>query len=189
MANVNFLIEWNAEFVPKGGLTQLSRTLDNIPAEIFKDGKFTEVLWKSVGKNIGKIVRNKFKKEGPGWKRLSLRYSEWKLKNQGKRIKVGTFGKRTIKFTQIGKLTGILEKSATIPNKDANIFEVKDIKGWKGGSFKYAINLEKLPYAGHINAERPFFFLEEAEANTIMKKARTRVWNKMTKVLRQGIIK
>lgn len=183
-----FLIEWKAEIEPKGAVVALSRTLDNIDKKVFQNRTFTKSLWNSVALNIGKVIKKKFDTEGPGWKPLSPTYLKWKTSSQGKRVKVGAFGKRAIKFTDIGKLTGTLEKSATKRNKDANIFEVGDVPGWAGGRFKYAIDLNKLHYAKKVDDERPFFFLTGSEAQIIMKKAHVKVWNRMSKLIKQGKI-
>ena len=78
--------------------------------------------------------------------------------------------------------------SATSRNKDANIFEIKNVPGFEGGSFKYAIDGKKLPYAFYFDQERPFFFLEADEANEITKKLATTVQLRMVKLWKAGKI-
>lgn len=192
MANpkINFLIEWNATFEPKNSNVALSRTLDNIDKKVFQDVSFTTSLWKSVARSIGKIVNKKFELQGPGWSPLHPVYLDWKRKAKAgrKKVKVGSFGKRLVKFTEIGRLTGTLRKSAVTMNKDANIFKVENVPGWAGGAFKYAIDLNKLPYAKKVNDRNEFFFVTENEAQRIMEKAYNKVWSRMSALLEKGAI-
>src|SRR3990167_4183302 len=161
MAQTNLLIEWKAEFIPKNAPIRLSRVFRNIDESITKDRAFMTQFWKYTGERIGRLIKKKFDSGGPGWIPLSAKYIEWKQYAVSKnlQIPVGVFGNRRAKFTDIGKLTGTLERSATKPNVDANIFEVQNVPDFEGGIFKYAISVNKLPYAKKFDDERPFFFL------------------------------
>lgn len=183
MAETGLLIEWKAELDPKDSATKLSRTIGRVDEAVFKDTTFMHSVWNTVFFQISKFVRKRFDSEGPGWKSLVPKYREWKSKNQGKFIDVGpTFGKRKIKFTEIGRLTGTLKTSATKKNKDANIFKVENVPNFRGGAFKYAIDLRKLPYAGHFDNVREFFFLTAKEQDQVMKTVwQQKVWPKIKK--------
>lgn len=187
MSKINFLIRWDAEFKPKNAPIALARTLNNIDAGIFKDTTFVTDLWKTVAKKIGKIVDRRFIAQGPGWTPLKPKYLSWKKRmvSQGKRIKVGSFSKRKIKFIKMGQLTGTLRRSATKKKKDANIFEVGNTPGWIGGALTYAIDLKKLPYAKFFNDKRRFFFLEESESQEVMKAAQKKIRARMRELSRK----
>lgn len=176
-------IEWRVE-VDKKEVTRYRKFFVTLDKATFHNPSFSNAMWNSVAKKIGKFIESRFKKRGPGWKPLSDKYAKWKLRavSRGKTIEAGQFGKRLCKMTQMGRLTNTLFPSATIKNKDANIFEVKDIPGMSGGSFRYAISLDKLPYAKSFNDKRPFFYLSDQEANEVMEHVAKHILAKIDKV-------
>lgn len=177
MPKTNLLIEWKADFVPKDAPIRLSRIFRNIDQAITKDRAFMQSFWDYTASQIGQIIKKKFDSGGPGWKSLAPTYLKWKQNAviQTKQIKAGVFGNRLAKFTEIGRLTGTLETSATKKNEDANIFEVQNVPDYEGGIFKYGISVSKLPYARKFDKERPFFFLYSEEANKIMRQLHTKI--------------
>jgi hypothetical protein len=190
VARVNFLIRWEADIIPKKAGIGLSRALMSIDKKVFKSPTFMNNLWNSVFFQISKHVDKKFEAGGPGWRSLSPLYIEWKKRavNKGYKVKVGSFGKRRCKWNKMGMLTGTLRRSATKRGKDANIFEIKNVPGWVGGSFRYAISGAKLSYASYFDKKREFFFLTEKESELVMKSAQRKIRGRMSSLIKKGVI-
>jgi len=182
---INFLVEWEAKWDPPEGPKLLSRVLMGIDERIFHSG-FLMKFWGKVHKDIAKYVDNKFRTK-PGWPPLSPRYRRWKEKavRGGYRIRDGTFGRKICKFTEMGKLTGVMYLSAT-KKRYAHVFEILDEPNFKKAKMKYAIDITKLPYAKYFDNIRPFFYLDESEANRIMKNLHYVCWREMRKIISRG---
>jgi len=185
MATINFLVEWETAWEPPQGPKLLSRVLTNLDKRIFTSG-FLDRFWNKVARDIGRAVAEKFETK-PGWPPLKPRYRKWKVSAvaHGWKVKVGAFGKKVAKFTEMGKLTGIMYESATRKRRWANIFEIRDEPHFRKAHFKYAIDLTKLPYARKFDTIRPFFYLTAEEANKVMKNLHLICWREMRKVIKQ----
>ena len=69
----------------------------------------------------------------------------------------------------MGKLTGVMFDSATKRGRFANLFEVQDGPNYEASTFRYSIDLTKLPYAKYFDDKRHFFYLEAEEGMKVMK--------------------
>lgn len=182
---INFLVEWEAKWDPPEGPKLLSRILEGIDERVFQSG-FLDRFWKKVHRDIAKAVDNKFSTK-PGWPPLSPKYKHKKeiMVKRGYKIRVGTFGRKICKFTEMGKLTGVMYLSAT-KKRYAHVFEVMDVPNFKKAKMKYAIDLSKIPYPKYFDKRRPFFYLTETEAQKVMKGLHYICWREMRKVISKG---
>ena len=183
----NFLIRWDVDWDPKNATVKMEQVFRNIDERIFHDPKWMESFWHDTARQIGKFVKEKFDKK-EGWPPLSTAYLDWKNKavERGYKVQAGAFGKRLAKFTEMGKLTGVLINSATKRGKYANEFEVLDSPQYEGGTFRYSIDLTQLPYAKPVHAKRPFFYLDPEEGLKVMKALQPRLIRKLHQLWRLG---
>ena len=161
-------IEWKIEV--SDNLHSIISSFENVDSSIFSNREFMQSLWIDVFKQISVFIQKRFSEGSGTWKALTPKYEKWKSKavSNSRSVDAGTFGKRVCKLNEIGRLTNTMYTSATERSIDANIFEVKDNPQFTAGSFRYAISGSKLPYATYFDSVRPFFFLSEEEANTIL---------------------
>ena len=156
-------ITWIVEI---NGANEIIRDFNNLDNAL-KNKVFSNTMWMQVFEKISEFIKKRFEEGKSTWRPLTPRYRKWKqyAVSNSKQVKVGSFGKRVCKLTDMGKLTRTMYTSATEKNKDANIFEVKSISN--GSMFRYAISGNKLPYSIYFDKKRPFFFITEEEAEEI----------------------
>lgn len=158
-------ITWKIELENATEIIRDIQGLDNA----LKNKTFSNTMWMQVFEKISEFIKKRFEEGKHSWMPLTPRYRKWKQHavSAGKQVKVGSFGKRVCKLTEIGHLTNTMYTSATEKNKDANLFDVKTIAN--GSMFRYAISGNKLPYSIYFDKKRPFFFITEEEAEEIFK--------------------
>ncbi len=159
------LITWKVELE---NATEIIRDFNNLDNAL-KNKVFSNTMWMQVFEKISEFIKKRFEEGLSSWRPLTPKYRKWKQSavSNSKQVKVGSFGKRVCKLTDMGKLTNTMYTSATEKNKDANIFEVKSIAN--GSMFRYAISGNKLPYSIYFDKKRPFFFITEEEAEQVFK--------------------
>jgi len=86
------------------------------------------------------------------------------------------------RFEEGKRLTDTMYPSATERGKDANIFEIKDSPNFAGGSFRYAIDGNKLPHAIYFDKKRPFFWITSEEAEEVFGVMESKVLNKIDSI-------
>ena len=175
-------IEWKVEISP-GQIDSLIKDFQNIDKSIFNDREFTNSVWNAVFKKISKFIQKRFEEGKTSWKPLTKKYLKWKVSaaRRGVQVPVGSFGKRVCKLTAMGRLTDTLYPSAT-EKRFANIFEIKDSPNFNGGSFRYAINGNKLPYAIFFDKKREFFYITDEEANEVFKTMENKIDRKIISI-------
>ena len=156
-------ITWKIELE---GATEIIRDIEGLDNAL-KNKAFSNTMWAQVFEKISEFIKKRFEEGKSSWKPLTPRYRKWKqlAVSSGRQVKVGSFGKRVCKLTELGRLTNTMYTSATEKNKDANIFEVNQIAN--GSMMRYAISGNKLPYSIYFDKKRPFFFITEEEAEQV----------------------
>ena len=178
-------IIWKIEVSPN--VHEITTLFDNIDSKVLKNSDFMASLWNDVYKKISEFLQKRFEEGKSNWRPLTPKYAKWKADavRKGATVEVGQFGKRICKLTALGRLTDTMYPSAT-EKKFANIFEVTSEGGGVNNTFRYAISGNKLPYALYFDDEkaRPFFYLTEQEADSVLDnlsdkivKGITGVWN------------
>lgn len=160
------MVIWKVEI---DGATEIIRDIQGID-EALKNKTFTNTLWKNIFEQISVFIKKRFEEgKASSWKPLTPKYKKWKTMavSKGYQVKVGSFGKRVCKLTDLGRLTNTMYTSATKRDKDANIFEINKIAD--GVQFRYAISGNKLPHALYFNNKREFFWITEEEAEEVFK--------------------
>jgi len=139
-------------------------------------------FWRKTTREISKSVADKFAKKS-GWQPLKPAYIEWKNRavERGYKIQAGAFSNRRARFVEMGKLTGTLYASATKRGKFANIFAIEDGPQFEAATFRYSIDLTRLPYAKVFHDKRPFFYLEATEWMGILKELQKKLILKLRK--------
>ena len=157
------MVTWKVELVNAHEIIRDFEGLD----EALKNKTFTNALWKNIHRQISVFIKKRFSEGISSWKPLTPMYRKWKTRavSKGYKVKVGSFGKRVCKLTDLGRLTNTMYTSATQREKDGNIFEISKIAN--GVQFRYAISGSKLPYAKYFNNKREFFFITEEESSEI----------------------
>lgn len=171
-------IEWQITANPD--VYSIVKDIEYLDSSVFHDSGFADYVWNQVYKKISIFIQNRFEEGKSKWKPLSPKYVKWKVSaaRRGAQVPVGTFGNRVCKLTSIGRLTDTLYPSAT-EKRFANIFRVESSDGFNGGTFKYAIDGNKLPYAKYFNNKREFFYLTNAEAEQVFKVIIDKIDNKL----------
>src|SRR3990167_244157 len=157
------MVTWKIELE---NANEIIRNIEGLD-EALKNKTFTNALWKQVFQQISVFIKKRFEECQSSWKPLTPVYRKWKTRavSKGYKIKVGSFGKRVCKLSDLGKLTNTMYTSATQREKDGNIFEINKIAN--GVQFRYAISGSKLPYAKYFDNKREFFFISEEEAEQV----------------------
>jgi len=174
-------IEWKIEI---NGADSIIRDFEALDKSLFQDKGFAISIWNDVFKKISSFVEKRFEEGKTSWKPLTRKYLKWKVSSarRGVQIPVGSFGRRVVKLTEIGKLTNTMYPSATGRGKDANIFEIKDSPNFAGGFFRYAIDGNKLPHAIYFDKKRPFFWITSEEAEEVFGVMESKVLNKIDSI-------
>jgi len=184
---IDFLVRWQVDWRPPNAPVKMEQVFRRIDERVFHDRTWMVRFWERTARTIGKFVSERFQSK-PGWPPLKPIYLEWKNRaiSRGYKIRVGTFGRRQVKYTEMGKLTGTLFTSATKAKKMANVFEIEDGPQYEGATFRYSIDLEKLPYAKVFDKRRPFFYLEPTEGMRVMKELQPGLIRKLHQLYRMG---
>jgi len=143
---------------------------EEVDSAIFSNREFMRSLWNDIYRKISEFIQKRFEEGKSTWKPLTPKYLKWKVGavSNGVSVDVGQFGKRVCQLTAVGRLTDTMYSSAT-EKRFANIYETFDEVGLvKNGFFRYAISGSKLPYAVYFDDARPFFFLEQNEADAVL---------------------
>lgn len=158
-------ITWKIELE---GATEIIRDIAGLDNAL-KNKAFSNTFWEQIFNKISEFIKKRFEEGKSNWVPLTPRYRKWKqfAVSKGQQVRVGSFGKRVCKLTEIGRLTNTMYQSATEKGKDANIFEVKSVAN--GSMMRYAISGNKLPYSIFFDKKRPFFFITEEEAEQVFK--------------------
>src|SRR3989304_7425829 len=174
-------ISWQVEIK---GASELIKDFEKLDSALFKDREFANTIWNAVFKKISSFIQKRFEEGKTSWTPLNKRYLKWKVSaaRRGVQVPVGSFGKRVCKLTAIGRLTDTMYPSATKRGKDANIFEIKDSSNFAGGSFRYAIDGNKLPHAIYFDKKRPFFWITSEEAEEVFQIIEGKVLNKIDSI-------
>ena len=70
-----------------------------------------------------------------------------------------------------------------ISKENSNKFlEIKDSSNFAGGSFRYAIDGNKLPHAIYFDKKRPFFWITSEEAEEVFQVIEGKVLNKIDSI-------
>lgn len=156
-------ITWKIELE---NATEIIRDLEGLDNAL-KNQAFSDTMWAQVFDKISGFIKKRFEEGKSSWIPLTPRYRKWKqyAVSNGKQVRVGSFGKRVCKMSEIGRLTNTMYQSATERSKDANIFEVKSVAN--GSMMRYAISGNKLPYSIFFDKKRPFFWITEEEAEQV----------------------
>ena len=170
-------IEWTIDVSPS--IHSIIKDIENVDNAI-NDELVNDSMWNVVFKKISTFIQKRFEEGKSNWKPLTPKYVKWKVSaaRRGVQVPVGSFGKRVCKLTAIGRLTDTLYPSAT-EKRFANIFRVESSDGFNGGTFKYAIDGNKLPYAIYFNNKREFFYLTNTEAEQVFKVITDKISNKL----------
>lgn len=168
-------IQWDIEVSPS--IHQLIKDYENLDNALTTEIT-SDTLWNAVFKKINSFIQKRFEEGKSKWEPLSPKYAKWKVgaARRGVQVPVGTFGRRIVKLTALGRLTDTLYPSAT-EKRFANIFEVNPIVN--GVRFRYAIDGTKLPYARYFNNKREFFFITNEEAEEVFKIIENKVIKKI----------
>ncbi len=172
-------IEWQLEVNPDE-LGSIVKSLEGVDTNVFNNSEFASSMWDKVFKQISLYIQKRFEEGKSTWAPLTEKYYKWKVSaaRRGVQVTAGSFGKRICQLTEIGRLTDTMYPSA-IEKRFANIFEVKESATLNGGSFRYAIDGNKMPYARYFNNKRPFFWITSDEAKEIFQTIENTI---MTKV-------
>ena len=173
-------ISWQVEIK---GASELIKDFEKLDSALFKDREFANSIWNAVFKKISSFVQKRFEEGKTSWTPLNKRYLKWKVSaaRRGVQVPVGTFGKRVCKLTAIGRLTDTMYPSAT-EKRFANIFEIGNSQGFNGGSFRYAIDGNKMPYAKYFDNKREFFYITDTEAEEVFKTIENKISRKIISI-------
>ena len=173
-------ISWQVDIK---GASELIKTFENVDKSIFNDREFANTIWNAVFKKISSFIQKRFEEGKSSWKPLDKKYLKWKVSaaRRGVQVPVGSFGKRVCKLTAIGRLTDTMYPSAT-EKRFANIFEIGNSQGFNGGSFRYAIDGNKMPYAKYFDNKREFFYITDTEAEEVFKTIENKISRKIISI-------
>jgi len=173
-------ISWQVDIK---GVTELIKDFEHLDSALFKDREFANSIWNAVFRKISSFIQKRFEEGKTSWTPLTRKYLKWKVSaaRRGVQIPVGSFGKRVCKLSAIGRLTDTMYPSAT-EKRFANIFEIGNSQGFNGGSFRYAIDGNKLPYAKYFDNKREFFYITDTEAEEVFKTIENKISRKIISI-------
>ena len=162
---MSFQVEWKVEVSPN--VHEIIRNFEDLDNSLSNASR-SDVMWNAVFKKISTFIQRRFEEGKSNWRPLTRKYLKWKVSasRRGVQVPVGSFGRRVVKLTAMGRLTDTMYPSAT-EKRFANIFETSAIPN--GMRMRYAISGNKLPYAKFFDNKRPFFWITNEEAEEVFK--------------------